>query len=256
MNIWDNFHKYYQWEFDIICASQKNDVEFWQKMVEVNNGKILELGCGAGRITIPLGERGYDITALDYSEQMIAELKKNSHHIKNITPILGDMTNFKFEKKFKFVFISYSSFQLLLTRDAQQKCLNLVYEHLENDGVVGIDIATSVCEGEDTQQKTLLYSAEYPEDSSIVSMFTSYTTDRLNFIRHWEDEYIHHKSGANSSYINHLSLKDCNMDYMHCILENCGFEVEHTYGDFKFGELNEESYNALYVAKKIKSAHP
>lgn len=253
MNVWDNFHKFYQWEFDIICTRQKQDVQYWKLMAKRYGDPILELGCGAGRITIPLAEEGYDITALDYSEVMIDELKSKSALFTKLKPVLGDMTDFKFDKKFKFIFISYSSFQLLLTRAQQEKCLKLIYEHLEDDGILGFDIAACVCEGDDEQIDEPLYTAQFPENNSQVTMYSSYKTDRLNMIRYWSDEYIQYlKNGSQSSYLNKIALRECSPDYMHYILQNFGFKLEHSYGDFNLGILDKNSFNALYIARKIK----
>ena len=37
---------------------------------------VLEIGCGAGRVTIPLATNGVDITGLDVSSSMLAEAKR------------------------------------------------------------------------------------------------------------------------------------------------------------------------------------
>ncbi|MCM2414756.1 class I SAM-dependent methyltransferase [Streptomyces sp. RKAG290] len=37
--------------------------------------RILELGCGAGRVTHPLIRRGFDVTAVDESEQMLEQVR-------------------------------------------------------------------------------------------------------------------------------------------------------------------------------------
>ena len=39
-------------------------------------GKIVDLGCGSGRTSIHLFERGFDVDAIDYSEAMIARAKE------------------------------------------------------------------------------------------------------------------------------------------------------------------------------------
>ena len=41
------------------------------------NSRILEIGCGAGRYTIPLIQAGYPITAIDISRGMIEQLRKD-----------------------------------------------------------------------------------------------------------------------------------------------------------------------------------
>ena len=98
---WNDFQKYYDWEFDIVCERQKHDVEMWKKFAGEFGDPILELGCGSGRITIPLAEHGYDITAVDVSDKMLSDLKQKSKHLHNISIVQADMTDFSLEKKFK-----------------------------------------------------------------------------------------------------------------------------------------------------------
>lgn len=53
------------------------------------NDNILEIGCGAGRFTIPLLSLGLKITGLDLSENLLKTLKKGKH--KNLTLLNGDI---------------------------------------------------------------------------------------------------------------------------------------------------------------------
>ncbi len=48
------------------------------------NGKILEVGCGTGKATIMFGEKGYDILAIDISEDLVALARRNTPHLPNI----------------------------------------------------------------------------------------------------------------------------------------------------------------------------
>ena len=34
-------------------------------------GRTLDIGCGAGRVTIPLHKRGFQVVGMDYAEKMI-----------------------------------------------------------------------------------------------------------------------------------------------------------------------------------------
>ena len=47
-------------------------------------GKILEVGCGTGKATAMLGEKGYDILAIDISADLIALARKNTRHLPNV----------------------------------------------------------------------------------------------------------------------------------------------------------------------------
>ena len=57
----------------------------YQKFTDLNlshirnilpSGKILDVGCGTGRLAIPLNEMGYDVVGIDLSEGMLAVMKE------------------------------------------------------------------------------------------------------------------------------------------------------------------------------------
>lgn len=84
--------------------------------VQVNlnsTDKILEVGCGAGRFTLPLLHINsqFKITGLDFSEKLIKEL--NSLKLKNVKTLLGDidevnkLTNEKFNKIIGFYILHH-----------------------------------------------------------------------------------------------------------------------------------------------------
>jgi ubiquinone/menaquinone biosynthesis C-methylase UbiE len=250
--VWNDFYKFYDWEFDIVCDKQQHDVGLWKNIAAEFGDPILELGCGSGRITIPLAEAGHDITALDISEKMLAELQIKSNHLKNISLERADMTDFSLKKKFNFAFIAYSSFQLLLTLKQQKECLSSIHRHLNQNGILAMDIAPCICEGADFSDEKHVYTAEYPMDNSMVSMFTSYKIDRLNLIKQYRDRYVKiDKNGNKSIFHNEISLKECSIEYMKLLFENNGFEIENIYGDFKKGEITENSCNIIYIVRKI-----
>ena len=41
----------------------------------LSSGKIIDVGCGTGRLSIPLAQKNYDVVGIDLSEVMIDELK-------------------------------------------------------------------------------------------------------------------------------------------------------------------------------------
>jgi len=47
--------------------------------LKISEIKILDLGCGAGRTTIPLHGMGFDVTGLDISKNLIDKLNKKNH---------------------------------------------------------------------------------------------------------------------------------------------------------------------------------
>jgi 2-polyprenyl-3-methyl-5-hydroxy-6-metoxy-1,4-benzoquinol methylase len=52
--------------------ANRGDLDFYLNMCRSADGKILELGCGTGRILIPIAQAGFSIVGLDGSEDMLA----------------------------------------------------------------------------------------------------------------------------------------------------------------------------------------
>ena len=54
---------------------RKNDLRIVKKICKKQHD-ILDLGCGVGRITIPLASDGYDIRGIDISSNLVSEAKR------------------------------------------------------------------------------------------------------------------------------------------------------------------------------------
>ncbi|HEX7017865.1 MAG TPA: class I SAM-dependent methyltransferase [Patescibacteria group bacterium] len=59
---------------------------------KIKGKKVLDLGCGPGHDSYLFAELGYEVTGLDYSSEMIKQAKKLKETTKNISFIVGDMT--------------------------------------------------------------------------------------------------------------------------------------------------------------------
>ena len=83
--------------YDLINASVTDDIQFFLQLARQQSGPILEVGCGSGRILIPIAEAGLEIVGLDNSRPMLdrAEARLRNRSFK-VPPrlVLGDMTRF------------------------------------------------------------------------------------------------------------------------------------------------------------------
>lgn len=248
----NDYAKFYDWEFELICTKQKHDVKIWKKLAAKYDGPILDICCGSGRITQELAKMGFEITALDNSPEMLEILQNKK--LPNVQTKLADMRDFNLDHKFKFAIISYSSFQQLLSQEDQIKCLETIKQYLTEGGVLGIDINPHICEGSDVLEKEIDYIADFPAHNSRVTMFTSHRIDRINQIKHWEDTYVEiNADGNKQEFMNHLSLKECSIDYMKLLFEKCGYNIIDVFGDFDGGKVTQDSENVIWVVAKNKN---
>ena len=63
---------------DVECGSYTADIEFWRELAAAENGPILDVGAGTGRVALDLAAQGHDVVALDIDAELLAELKRRA----------------------------------------------------------------------------------------------------------------------------------------------------------------------------------
>ena len=97
---WDAYADFYDWEnaqtFD------RRDMRFWQDMAKRANGPILELGCGTGRVTLPIARTGAHIVGVDRSAEMLAYARRRvrrAKHGNNVALVRSDIRSLPFRNR-------------------------------------------------------------------------------------------------------------------------------------------------------------
>ena len=67
---WDEYARFYDWENARTLG--RKDVPFWRDVATNSQGRVLELGCGTGRISLPLARAGVSLVGVDRSAHMLA----------------------------------------------------------------------------------------------------------------------------------------------------------------------------------------
>jgi SAM-dependent methyltransferase len=102
--------------------------------------RILDLCCGHGRHSIPLAQRGYQVTGQDLSEVFLREAKKEAlAKGVHVDWQHGDMRNIPFENEFDAVINIFTAFGYLENQDEDQLVLNQVSKALKPGGLLLIE---------------------------------------------------------------------------------------------------------------------
>ena len=88
--------------YDYEYRRRRTDLAFYKALAKRrlgDSGRILELGAGSGRITIPLARAGYEVVAIDSSKPMLAKLRARvdalpSSVARRITIVEADLRSF------------------------------------------------------------------------------------------------------------------------------------------------------------------
>ena len=59
--------------YDLLAQmTAPDDLPFYRQLVEARGGPVLELGCGTGRVTLPLARLGVEVVGLELSSEMLS----------------------------------------------------------------------------------------------------------------------------------------------------------------------------------------
>src|SRR5262245_54794074 len=90
---WDEYAPFYDWENARTVG--RRDVAFWRRVTAAARGPVLELGCGTGRVAIPLARAGVDLVGVDRSAPMLARAVKRARALAkrgaNVSFVRGDI---------------------------------------------------------------------------------------------------------------------------------------------------------------------
>ncbi|UPV76631.1 class I SAM-dependent methyltransferase (plasmid) [Halorussus limi] len=98
------------------------------------NASVLDVGCGVGRVSHLLDERGFDVTGIDISQPMI---EKARSLFPNLDFQVADIRNTTFNSgAFDYVVFSYYGLDYILPKAERVKALREIYRVLRPAGII------------------------------------------------------------------------------------------------------------------------
>ena len=168
------------------------DIPFWQSLAQKQGNPILELGCGTGRVLVPLAKSGFIVYGIDHSAGMLSFLRNQ------ITPSLipdshiieGDITDFMIPTKFRLIIFpcnTYSTFDA----SSRKAMLGCVYDHLMPDGIFAVSMPNPILLNlaKDADSGPEIESIfNHPETGYPVQVSSQWErkTEKLTFIWHYD----------------------------------------------------------------------
>lgn len=226
------------------------DVPFWLDLSKREGGPIVEWGAGTGRISIPLTEAGYDVTAVEISQPMIERGREKSESPEWVH---GDMRSAKLRRRYRLAICAFNSFLCLLSAEDALAFLRNAREHLEPDGLLGIEV--SAFSPEELAEDTELhhdFTRDLP-DGGWLDRFSVTRYDAILQIMEMRLFYeLYRASGALEDRRAHdLEIRTTSRPELESMLRLTGFEVEGAYGGFDGEKFTPRSDHLIVLARRV-----
>jgi len=236
-------------DFAYIYDALTDDVDYDQflrfvkRIFKLNNLSpqlVLELACGTGNFTKKLSEEGYDVIALDSSEQMLDVAREKCE---NVLFLNQDMTEFELYGTVDAIICVLDGVNYVTDKRKLQKMFKLCHNYLNYDGLLIFDINSEY------KLKNIIGNNTFVQDTEDIfyTWENELSKDKVNFYLTFfvkeNEEYIRFDEVHTERIYKESELCD--------MLKKADFEISGVYGDFDVKKPSKKSERLFICAKKI-----
>ena len=212
----------------------------------IEDGLVLDLGCGTGNMTELLADKGYDMIGVDNSEEMLEiAMEKRMKSGNEILYLLQDMREFELYGTVRAVFSVCDSVNYITEDEELLEVFRLVNNYLDPEGVFIFDFNTRYKYQEVLGDRTI---AENRDDCSFIWDNYYYEEEQINeyelslFIRK-EDDLFH-------KYVETHYQRAYTLEKIIELVKRSGLEFVTAYDAFTRDVPKENSERIYIVARE------
>ncbi len=231
--------------YDYYSTGTPGDLDFYVEEARKAGSPVLELGCGTGRILLPVAQAGIEVTGVDLSPAMLAVARKKLADLddadqKRVTLVEGDMRDFSLEQQFSLIFIPYRAFMHVMTVPDQKRALACIHKHLADQGRLIFNIfdpRLDILAAHATPLGAALKFVQefiHPDTGRRITVWDTRQYDQGT--QTLQQYFIFEELDDNDRVVEKsyapLTLRYSFRFEIHNLLELCGFHIEALYGSF------------------------
>lgn len=244
----------------IPLSKDRRDLEFYLGYARQAGGRVLELGCGTGRILLPLAAAGLETVGLDLADAMLGKCRQKlqaqpAEVQRRVRLVRGDMANFDLGEKFPLVIIPFRPFQHLLEVEQQLACLGCIGRHLAPGGKLILDVFQPDLarlhdpayhqEVEEVPERELPDGGRFRVTSRVIAFRRADQINEVELTYH-----ITHPDGRQERIVEPLTIRYFfHYEFEH-LLARASFRVAELFGRFDRSPLRDDSPEMIFVAEK------
>jgi SAM-dependent methyltransferase len=246
---WDDYAPFYDWENAQTVA--RRDVPFWERLAVAQDGRILELGCGTGRITVPVARTGARIVGIDRSAAMLARGRQRLRRARlgNATVLRGDIRSLPFRPRaaISLVMAPYGILQSLTREQDLRATIASVHGVLKRRGLFVVDLVPDLPQWDEYDRRTSLAGSR--GRGTQLTLIETVRQDVKRRLTIFDHEYVERKGRTRRVHRFSLTFRTLSVPQMSSRLEAGGFRIRAVLGDYLGGPWDRRSDVWVIVAE-------
>lgn len=234
------------------------DYSAWADFIEENvrrynpNMKtelVLDLGCGTGRMTLELARRGYDMTGVDLSPEMLDIARCAAERCglsDKMLWLLQDITEFELYGTVELCVSCLDTINHLTSVSELKKCLSLVHNYLVPDGLFVFDV-----NGKRKFEEIYADNSYVMEEGNSVCVWQNSYNPKTKLCDFFITLFEEDDDGKYNRYDELQTERMYTIRSIKSALTECGFEFLGAYSDFCFTEATDDS-ERIYISARCK----
>ncbi|MEI6668647.1 MAG: class I SAM-dependent methyltransferase [Acidobacteriota bacterium] len=251
---WDDYARFYDWENAQTMG--RRDVKFWQQMARQSGGPVVELGCGTGRISLPMARTGVGVAGIDRSATMLARARKRSRLAKlgsQLSLIRGDICFLPFRPaSAALVAAPYGILQSLLDDTVLDAALAEAFRIVRPGGTFAVDMVSDLVSWQEYDRRVKLRGTMRGSQARI-TLIESVRQDRTRGVTMFDQEFVERRGSKRHVHAFSIAFRTVSVQVMTSRLERAGFAVSAVLGDYEGGRWDARADVWLIVARKPAS---
>jgi ubiquinone/menaquinone biosynthesis C-methylase UbiE len=231
---WDAYAPFYDWENARTMG--RRDLTFWKQRGAIVRGRVLELGCGTGRLTIPMARAGIRMMGIDRSAAMLLRARRRAARLpRGRRPLLarGDIRTLPYPgRTFALVMAPYGMLQSLTSDADLDAALREVARVLTARGRLVIDLVPDLPHWPACHRQVSLRGRL---GRAPVTLIESVRQDRRRGLTLFHEEFVTRVDGRLRRRRFTLAFRTLAMRDLIARLGRAGLEIEYLSGRYGTG---------------------
>lgn len=247
---WDEYARFYDWENARTLG--RRDVPFWRRFAAGRGGRVLELGCGTGRVLVPLARAGVAIVGADRSAPMLARARRRLQRgrIRRADLIRADVRALPFrEGSLDVVIAPYGILQSLVREADLRAALDQIAHVVKPGGALGVDLVPDLPRWSEYRQRISLRGTGLRRGTHL-TLVESVRQDRRRRLTIFDQEYIERRGRARRAHTFSLTFRTLSVPQTTRRIERAGFRVEAVMGDYEGGPWRPDAETWVILATR------